>query len=526
MKFNILRKKVDLITEQINGNQRYPKTAVLNEIYKKVPQEILLEMKEIGIEELPYSYGALKRFIDAETMDIHYNRHYKGYVKKLNKALENKEDGDLELEQIIKGISRFNKTVRDNAGGAFNHALFWKMLSPKRQRAHGKVYEKIKKDFGDFNGFRNRFETVARKRFGSGWVWLVLTKRGDLKIMSTANQDNPLMNVIKNGGYPILGLDLWEHAYYLKYKNKRDEYIKNFWNVINWEFVNQLYNLRTQKKVNESRNIKQVISEGKSLGCNRKQVGFYAQLFNKNYNIKNRYKNTIMSILKELFHDYWYDADEYGKDELSGVYDFEQPGRSVINKLNTNYTAFCTLVNDLNQYLKLNGIDPIAFNLDDKRQQLSELDRFLRYLMELRYRIFSPESETFKKVMSGLDINNRSGDKREVDAVKDLKIIFNTDEVEKEGGLGKKVDALGGVDAYVMTPEGKKTVQIKPLSGYEVKDGFVILYGTGNVAPYKTDYMAFKHNTKGTFVFDNAQTKIIDGKYVYPISALYNNIDL
>ena len=215
---------------------------------KNEKQLLITEMKKIGIEKLPYSYSALKSFIDAETMNFHYNKHYKGYVDKLNAALSKKKHGDLDLEKIIKNISRYDQTVRNNAGGAFNHAMFWKMLSPTPQKVYGEVLEKIKKDFGSFKEFKDRFESVAKKRFGSGWVWLVISKSGRLKVMSTQNQDNPLMNVYDKGGFPILGLDLWEHAYYLKYQNKRDEYIENFWDVINWKFVNELYLTKTKKE--------------------------------------------------------------------------------------------------------------------------------------------------------------------------------------------------------------------------------------------------------------------------------------
>ena len=156
-------------------------------------------MKKIGIEKLPYSYSAIKKFVDPETMDIHYNKHYKGYVKKLNDALSKKNYKDLELEDIIKSISKFDEKVRNNAGGAFNHALFWKMLSPKKQRPSGEVYEKIKKQYGNIKNLKDEFNQVALDRFGSGWAWLILTKNNKLKIMSTPNQDNPLMNIIKDG---------------------------------------------------------------------------------------------------------------------------------------------------------------------------------------------------------------------------------------------------------------------------------------------------------------------------------------
>ena len=521
MKFKTLENKIRLIEHKINESQNDPQR--IYESFTQIPKDILTEMKKIGIEKLPYAYSALERFIDKETMNTHYNKHYKGYVKKLNDALSKRKDADLELEQIIKGISRYNKTIRDNAGGAFNHALFWKMLSPKEQRASGEVYDKIVKDFGTFAKFKKIFSTEAVKNFGSGWTWLVITNSGKLKVMSTSNQDNPLMNVIKNGGFPILGLDTWEHAYYLKYRNKRDDYVKNFWSVINWKFVNDLYKLKTEKKLQEGKDIKNVIMEGVSAGCNRNQVQNYRRLFNTNPQVKKKFMFTIMDILKEVFSDYWYEKNQYGKNQMSGVYDYEQPGRSVINKLNTNYTAFCTLVNDVNQFLRKYGIDAVNFNEKNKYQQLQEVDRLNKYLIELRYRIFNPESSTFKTIMSGLDRTNSFGDKREVNAVEGMKKIFNTDQVFKVGELGGKEDMIGGVDAVIELPEGKKTAQIKPYSKMENKNGKITLYGTANVKPYETDYMVFHSDRLGTLVFDNSNTQIIDGRYVFDESAQYSN---
>jgi Fe-Mn family superoxide dismutase len=206
----------------------------------QLQKNFINEMKKIGIDKLPYSYSSLKKFIDSKTMDVHYNKHYKGYVEKLNKALSSK-DGDMELEEIVKSISKFDNTVRNNAGGAFNHALFWKMLSPKKQIPKGEILKKIKEDFGNIKKMKDEFNEAAKDRFGSGWAWLYIAKDGKLKIMSTPNQDNPLMNIVKKGGFPILGLDVWEHAYYLKYQNMRANYIVNFWNILNWSEVNDQY---------------------------------------------------------------------------------------------------------------------------------------------------------------------------------------------------------------------------------------------------------------------------------------------
>ena len=161
---------------------------------------LMTEMKKIGIEKLPYSYSSLKSFIDPETMNVHYNKHYKGYVDKLNAALSKKKFGDLDLEQIVQSITKFSKDVRNNAGGAYNHALFWKMLSPKPQKPKRLVSSRIDKDFGDFSSFKKKFNEVAKERFGSGWVWLVVTSQNKLKIVSSPNQDNQLMNDFKGGG--------------------------------------------------------------------------------------------------------------------------------------------------------------------------------------------------------------------------------------------------------------------------------------------------------------------------------------
>ena len=254
-----LSNKINLIKEQIEIKEK-----------ESVYNSLILEMKKIGIEKLPYSYSAMKNFIDSKTMDIHYNKHYKGYVKKLNDALSKKDYKNLDLEKIIKTISRFDTKIRDNAGGAFNHALFWKMLSPKKQTPKKEILKKINDDFGNIKNLKDEFNEVAKDRFGSGWAWLVLTKSNKLKIMSTPNQDNPLMNIIQSGGYPLLGLDLWEHAYYLKYQNKRDEYIKNFWNHVNWEFVNELYLLKSKKVVKES--YIKILLENEELGQDVKKL--------------------------------------------------------------------------------------------------------------------------------------------------------------------------------------------------------------------------------------------------------------
>lgn len=196
---------------------------------------------QIVADKLKYSYKSIEPFIDEKTMFLHYNKHYKGYIEKFNKAIKNRENVHDNLEDIIKHISSYSKVVRNNAGGAYNHSLFWKMLSPKKIEIPEKLENQIAKKYGSLDGFKEKFLEMGLKSFGSGWIWLVLTKKNNLKIMFTPNQDNPLMNIFKNGGYPLLGLDLWEHAYYLKYKNDKEKYINNFWDSVNWNFVNEQY---------------------------------------------------------------------------------------------------------------------------------------------------------------------------------------------------------------------------------------------------------------------------------------------
>ena len=500
-----IENKIKLITEEIqNVEKQENETLFLN------------EMKKIGIDKLPYSYSALKQFIDAETMNYHYNKHYKGYVDKLNSALKNKDYGDLELEEIVKSISRFNKTIKDNAGGAFNHALFWKMLSPKTQTPNGEVIKQIKKDFNTFANFKKEFETVAKERFGSGWVWLVLTKRNTLKIVSTANQENPLMNTIEDGGYPILGLDLWEHAYYLKYRNKKDDYIKNFWKCVNWEFVNKLYTMRVDNKLNESSELKTVISEGKSERCSKEMNEAIRMVFNINPKVKTIFKEGINRILKEVFPDNYYGNNEYAEGEVAGVYDLEGEGRSVLNKLNTNYSCFCVLLNDVNQVLKAKQLPEIKMIGLKPFEQISEVKKLVNVLDEYKFRIFSQKSSTFQNLMKVLTQTNSWGQSREDKTIEILKRHFGEDNVKAVGKLGSKEDMIGGVDCEVTVDGVKKTAQIKPFTGEkEIKDSIMIL-GTGNVKRYSTDWLIFSRNNKEVLVFDNKHSKIMDGQFIFP----------
>jgi Fe-Mn family superoxide dismutase len=488
-----------------------------------IEKELLItEMKKIGIEKLPYSYSALNQFIDPETMSFHYNKHYKGYVDKLNDALSKKKYGDLELEKIIKTISRFDKTIRNNAGGAFNHALFWNMLSPEPKKLTGELYKKITKEWGTFTNFKKEFDKIGKERFGSGWVWLVLTSNNRLKIMSTPNQDNPLMNVIEGGGFPLLGLDLWEHAYYLKYRNKRDEYITNFWKVVNWDFVTKMYEMKVETKLTESTKMKQVLSEGKSEMCSKSDNEFYRMLFNVNQDIKWTYMNGINRILKEVFNENYIDTPN--NNQLPGVYDIEGPGRSVINKLNTNYTAFCILLRDLNYVItKIPNKKPISFIDKTPAQQKKEVERFVSALDHFKYRIFDRESSTFINLLITLTEKNKAGDKREQITASILRRFFGKSaKVEMVGELGNKKDAIQGVDLEIFKDDTLYTAQVKPYREMKQTEDGIELEGTASVKLYKTDWMVFQRG-KNVLVFDK-KPKIIKGNFVFPPDSLLYSI--
>ena len=510
---NELEKKIEQLETQIIENHVTEETKLL-----------ITEMKKIGIEKLPYSYSALKAFIDPETMNFHYNKHYKGYVDKLNDALSKKKYGDLDLEKIIKSISRYDKTIRNNAGGAFNHALFWNMLSPKPMKLTGELENKLKKEFKSFNNFKKEFETVAKDRFGSGWVWLVLTSQNKLKIMSTPNQDNPLMNVIEGGGFPLLGLDLWEHAYYLKYKNKRDDYISNFWKVVNWDFVSKMYDMKTETKLAESTKLKQILSEGKSEKCSSDEMETIRTMFNINKETERIYKEGIDKILKEVFNENWADKDNEGN--LAGVYNLEQPGRSVINKLNTNYTTFCIMMKDVNQVIK--SVDPtkspINFSGKKPSEQIAEVKRFMNAINYFKFRIFDVESPTFQNIMRALTETDAAGEKREEIVVAIMKKFFGPSvEVIKTGKLGDASDMLKGIDVR-MKKDGKEfTAQVKPYRERIEKDNKIILKGTGKVKVYNTDLMIFQKG-KNVMVF-NKRPNIIAGNFVFPQDSLIYDIN-
>ena len=200
-------------------------------------------MSNFKFNNLPYDFNALEPYIDARTMEIHYTKHHKAYYDKFLAAIDGSELADKDIVDIFKNIDQHSAAIRNNGGGYFNHTLFWNIMGGNGGgEPTGKLADEITKTFGSFDAFREEFNNAAATRFGSGWAWLCLNNSGSLEVCSTANQDNPLMNVTNCKGTPLMGLDVWEHAYYLKYQNRRPEYIDAFWNVVNWNEVEKNYN--------------------------------------------------------------------------------------------------------------------------------------------------------------------------------------------------------------------------------------------------------------------------------------------
>ncbi len=194
------------------------------------------------LPQLGYAYDALEPHIDAKTMEIHHTKHHQGYTTKLNNAIEGTDLDGKSIEEILGNLDMSNGAVRNNGGGFYNHSLFWSVMNPEgKGRLSGELKDAIEAEFGSVDAFKDAFAKAAATQFGSGWAWLCVHKGGKVSVCSTANQDNPLMPNINCGGTPILGLDVWEHAYYLNYQNRRPDYIQAFFNVINWNEVERRY---------------------------------------------------------------------------------------------------------------------------------------------------------------------------------------------------------------------------------------------------------------------------------------------
>lgn len=192
---------------------------------------------------LPYAYDALEPFVDAQTMEIHFSKHHAGYISNLNKALkEAGMENNTDMNAILGNMSKYSTAIRNNAGGHYNHTLFWNVLTPnKNTKLSAELAAVIEITFGSMEAFKTQLTQAAATRFGSGWAWLVVTPDNRLVICSTPNQDNPLMDDAPVKGTPIFGIDVWEHAYYLKYQNKRGDYLQSIWSVVNWDEVSRLY---------------------------------------------------------------------------------------------------------------------------------------------------------------------------------------------------------------------------------------------------------------------------------------------
>ncbi len=197
------------------------------------------------LPDLPYAFDALEPHIDARTMEIHHGKHHAGYTKKLNAAIEGTDLEGKSIKEILANVSKYSAGVRNNGGGFYNHSLFWAVMSPDgggEPSSRMNIHKAIERDIGSFAEFKSAFSAAAGTRFGSGWAWLCVDTDDKLFVCSTANQDNPLMDIADQKGTPILGLDVWEHAYYLNYQNRRPDYVAAFFNVINWDAVTKRYN--------------------------------------------------------------------------------------------------------------------------------------------------------------------------------------------------------------------------------------------------------------------------------------------
>lgn len=205
-------------------------------------QKIMSTTDKFEFKPLPFEYDALEPFIDKQTVEIHYSKHHKAYYDNFMNAIKGTEMETMEITDIFKNISKYPAAVRNNGGGYFNHAFYWEGMKPNAEiLPKGKLYEAIIKTFGSLDEFKKQFSEAGKTRFGSGWVWFCMDDKGKLFICSTPNQDNPLMDIAEKKGSLLLTMDVWEHAYYLKYQNKRADYIEAFWNLVNWEEVTSRY---------------------------------------------------------------------------------------------------------------------------------------------------------------------------------------------------------------------------------------------------------------------------------------------
>jgi hypothetical protein len=259
-----------------------------------------------------------------------------------------------------------------------------------------------------------------------------------------------------------------------------------------------------------------VLSESKAEKCTSSKVEEIRQLFNNNPKVKDTFKFAINRILKDVFPNNYYEKGKYGDGESYGVYDLEQEGRSVINKLNTNYSCFCVLLRDVNKVLKSQKQQPISFQNSDVFEQINQVKKFVNIIDEYKDRIFTPESSTFQSLMVVLGQTHAWGQKREDSTVTILKKQFGQNNVNAIGKLGSKEDMIGGIDCEIIIDGVTKTAQIKPFTSISEEHHFIIVLGSGNVKKYKTDWLIFSKNNKEILIFENNNTTIVDGNFVFP----------
>jgi hypothetical protein len=268
------------------------------------------------------------------------------------------------------------------------------------------------------------------------------------------------------------------------------------------------------------RKISLVLSESKAEKCSPSKVEEIRQVFNTNPRVKESFKNSINHILREVFPNNYYAKGKYGEGEMSGIYDLEQEGRSVINKLNTNYSCFCVLLRDVNKVLLSQKQQPISFQNSDSFEQLNQVKRFVNVIDDYKDRIFNPESSTFQSLMMVLGQTHAWGQKREDTTVEILKKQFGKDNVNAVGKLGSSEDMIGGIDCEIIVDGVTKTAQIKPFGSISEEHHFIIVLGSGNVKKYKTDWLIFSKNNKEILIFENNNTTIINGNFVFPEKSL------
>jgi len=289
--------------------------------------------------------------------------------------------------------------------------------------------------------------------------------------------------------------------------------MKNTENKVNL-IIEEIKKNETDKKVTL------ILSESNAEKCSTSKVEEIRQVFNTNPKVKDLFKFAINRILRDVFPDNYYNRGEYAEGEMSGIYDLEQEGRSVINKLNTNYSCFCVLLRDVNKVLSSQRQQPISFQNLNAYEQINQVKRFVTIIDQYKTRIFNPESSTFQSLMMVLGQTHAWGQRREDTTVEILKKQFGEDNVNAVGKLGSSEDMIGGVDCEIIVDGVTKTAQIKPFGSISEEHHFIIVLGSGNVKKYKTDWLIFSKNNKEILIFENNNTTIINGNFVFPEKSL------